>query len=98
MTDGFLKSTGAKVIHLSVESEPSLEQLENARQDLVASLKEPYNIPNPVDWYDIEVDHTSCFVILDPSIPPAENDEHPSVKHHSNFAEHIYNQYFKESK
>ena len=98
MADGFLKSTGARVIHLSVEAEPSLRQLEEARQLLDESLKEPYNIPDPADWYDIDVDHTSCLVILDPSIPPAENDEHPSVTHHSNFAEHIYNQYFKESK
>ena len=95
MTDGFLKSTGARVIHLSVEAEPSLQQLEGTRQLLDESLKEPYNIPDPADWYDIDVDHTSCLVILDPNIPPAENDEHPSVTHHSNFAEHIYNQYFK---
>ena len=94
MTDGFLRATGARVINLSVEPQGSLEQLEEARMILDPSLKEPYNIPNPNDWYTIQVDHDSCRVILDPLIPPAENDMHPSVLHHSNFAEHLYTQYF----
>jgi len=94
MTDGFLKSKGARVMHLSVEAEPYLEQLESAARNLDPSLQEPWEIPNPRDWYEIAVDHNSCEVILDPSIPPAENDMHPSVTHHKNFANHIYQEYF----
>jgi hypothetical protein len=95
MTDGFLQSTGARVIHLSVEADPVLAQLEEARQQLDPTLREPYTIPDPADWYRIPVDYDACHVILDPSIPPAENDMHPSVTHHANFARHIYNKYFK---
>lgn len=94
MTAGFLKATGARVIHLSVEPEPVLDQLELARLDLDDSLKEPWTIDNPKDWYDLQVDNDSCRVILDPSIPTAENDMHPSVTHHKNFAEHVYKTYF----
>jgi hypothetical protein len=94
MTDGFLRSTGARVIHLSVEADPVLTQLEEARQQLDPTLREPYTIPDPRDWYAVPVDHDSCFVILDPSIPPAENDMHPSVTHHANFARHLYKKYF----
>jgi len=94
ITDGFLRATGARVIHLSVEHESLLMQLENARQDLKSSLKDPYTIPHPDAWYDLDVDHQSCLVILDPSIPPAENDMHPSILHHHNFAEHIHKLYF----
>ena len=94
MTDGFLKATGAKVIHLSVETEPALSKLETARHELDPSLQEPYTIPHPDSWYAISVDYDSSWVILDPSIPTAENDMHPSVLHHSNFAEHVYNRYF----
>lgn len=94
MTDGFLRATGAKIIHLSVETQRSKDQLEGARNDLHPTLKDPYNIPSPDDWYNIDVDHDSCFVILDPNIPPAENDMHPSIQHHSNFANHIYKRYF----
>lgn len=94
MTDGFLRDTGARVIHLSVEREPSINQLENARQNLDISLREPYNIPDPTDWFTVQIDHKSCLVILDPSIPPAENDMHPSVTHHKNFADHLYLKYF----
>lgn len=94
MTDGFLRSTGARVIHLSVEPEPYKQQLEAARSELDLSLKEPYNIPHPDQWHTMDVDHTSCRVIHDPSIPPAENDMHPSVLHHSNFAEHVHKLYF----
>ncbi len=96
MTDGFLRATGARVIHLSVEPEPLLTQLEAARQKLDPTLAEPYTIPDPADWYALAVDHDSCRVILDPDIPPAENDMHPSVLHHSNFAEHIYKHYFEQ--
>jgi len=95
MTDGFLRATGARVIHLSVEPEPLLTQLEDARQKLDPTLAEPYVIPDPTDWYTLSVDHASCRVILDPSIPPAENDMHPSVTHHANFAESIHKQYFE---
>jgi len=96
ITDGYLRATGARVIHLSVETEPVLEQLESARNDLDSSLGATYNIPDPDDWYNLNVDYNSSFVILDPSIPPAENDMHPSVTHHKNFAEHLYKQYFQD--
>ena len=94
MTDGFLRSTGARVIHLSVEPESYTDQLEQARQELDSSLKDPYVIPHPNDWYTLAVDHSSCHIIHDPTIPTAENDMHPSVEHHKNFAEHIYKLYF----
>lgn len=95
MTAGFLNATGARVIHLSVEHELPLRQLEKARQNLDDSLRSPYVIPHPDQWYTVSVDHTSCLVIHDTSIPPAENDMHPSVQHHSNFALHIYKRYFQ---
>ena len=97
MTAGFLRSTGARVIHLSVEPETELDQLELARRDLDPSLQAPHQIPNPQDWYSLAVDHKSCWVILDPSIPPAENDMHPSQQHHRNFADHIWKIYFGEA-
>jgi hypothetical protein len=97
MTDGFLRATGARVIHLSVEPQSYLQQLDTARQYLEPSLREPYtSIPDPQSWYTVDVDHSSCLVIHDPRIPPAENDMHPSVQHHSNFAEHIYQRYFSQ--
>ena len=92
--DGLLRSTGARVIHLSVETETSLSQLEQARSLLDPTLRAPYHIPDPLTWYNLDIDHHSCRVILDPSIPPAENDMHPSVQHHSNFAGHILGRYF----
>ncbi len=95
MTDGFLRAAGARVIHLSVEYEKSKQQLAQAAQVLDASLKTPYNIPHPDDWYSIQVDHSSCRVIHDPNIPPAANDTHPSVQHHRNFADHILTRYFQ---
>jgi hypothetical protein len=95
ITDGFLRSTGAGVIHLSVEPESNPQQLEQARRDLIPSLQDHHEIPHHKEWYHIKVDHDSCRVILDPSIPPAENDMHPSVTHHRNFAEHIHKCYFK---
>jgi len=94
MTDGFLRATGARVIHLSVETQPVLGQLEVARQALPPSLQTPYTIPDPSQWYDLAVDYSSCLTIHDPSIPPAENDMHPSVTHHRNFALQVYNTYF----
>ena len=94
MTDGFLRATGARVIHLSVEPEPYPQQLESVRQQLVPTLRDPHNIPPPDQWYHLTVDHVSCRVILDPSIPPAENDMHPSTQHHANFAAAIHQQYF----
>ena len=94
ITDGHLRATGARVIHLSVEPESYLDQLEAARLDLDPTLREPYTIPDPADWYTMAVDHASSMVILDPSIPPAENDTHPSVKHHLNFARHLHQRYF----
>jgi hypothetical protein len=94
ITDGFLRGTGARVIHLSVETEPLHTQLESARNELDSSLKAPYRIPNPKDWHTVKVNHTACAVILDPTIPPAENDMHPSVQHHSRFADHLHRVYF----
>jgi hypothetical protein len=96
MADGFLRATGARVIHLSVEPQSGLEQLEQARTNLDESLREPYHIPNPADWYTLVVDHDSCRVILDPNFPTAENDMHPGVLHHANFAKHIDQQYFQQ--
>lgn len=97
MTDGFLRATGARVIHLSVEPEPYLDQLEAAALELDPSLQSPWEIPNPREWYRVAVDHPSCRIILDPNIPPAPNDMHPSVLHHSNFASHLYQKYFHSS-
>jgi len=97
MTDGFLRATGARVVHLSVEPLESKDYLEKARQRLDISLKTPYAIPHPDDWYSIAVDHRSCMILLDPSIPPAENDTHPSVTHHRNFALAVHNSYFKDT-
>ena len=93
MTAGFLSNTGARVIHLSVEPESYLQQLEQARSQLDPSLRDPYVIPHPDLWYDISVDHDSSRILHDPSIPPAENDMHPSVEHHSRFADHVWNRY-----
>ena len=96
MTDGFLRSRTKNVIHLSVETDPYIEQLERAALDLDTSLQEPWEIPDPRTWYTIPVDHTSCEAILDPSIPTAENDMHPSVTHHKNFANCVYKKYFND--
>ena len=95
ISDGFLRHTGAKVIHLSVEPEPYPIQLASAAENLDPSLQTPYIIPHPDDWYVIPVDHHSCRVIHDPDIPTAGSDRHPSVQHHGNFAEHVYEQYFR---
>lgn len=94
VTAGFLQNTGARVIHLSVEAEPCDQQLEQSRQELLASLREPYTIPHPRDWYHIPVDHRCVDVIFDPRIPLAENDMHPSVTHHRQFAEWLLHRYF----
>ena len=93
MCDGFLRARGAEVIHLSVEPEPYLTQLETARQNLDETLREPWVIPNPTEWYNLAVDHDCYRVIHDPSIPTAGDDLHPSVEHHSNFAEHVLTQH-----
>jgi len=98
MTEGFLARTGARVIHLSVETHPVLEQLELARQALDASLQDYGRTPSPKAWYNLEVDYDACRILHDPTIPPAENDMHPSVLHHSNFAQHIHRVYFDEKK
>lgn len=92
--DGLLRSTGAKVVHLSVEHEPYLNQLERARQALDESLQSPYVIPNPNDWYPLTVDHDSCVVLHDPSLPTAGDDFHPSIQHHINFANRIHEKHF----
>jgi hypothetical protein len=96
-TDGLLRATGARVIHLSVEPEAYDLQLESARLELDPSLREPYTIPDPESWYTVTVDHDSCIDLHDPSIPPAENDMHPSVTHHKNFARTVFTQYFKDT-
>ena len=94
MTAEALKSTGARVIHLSVEAEPVLQQLEKTRRDLYQSLGEQYTIPDPKDWYTLTVDYSCAPTLLDPTIPLAENDMHPSVTHHRNFAEELERRYF----
>jgi hypothetical protein len=94
MCDGFLRATGARVIHLSVEPESYLAQLEEARQNLDPTLQEYRAIPNPAEWYNTAVDHSCYRVIHDPSIPTAGDDLHPSVQHHENFAQHVREQYF----
>jgi hypothetical protein len=94
MTDGMLRATGARVIHLSVETQPYAQQLEQAREALPESLKPYTEIPNPSCWYHVRVDHLICQVIHDPSIPPAENDMHPSTQHHANFAQRVHTRYF----
>lgn len=91
--DGFLKARGARVINLSVEPESYLAQLETARQNLDESLREPWVIPDPAEWYNIAVDHHCYRVIHDPSIPTAGDDLHPSVTHHANFADYVYQQH-----
>ena len=96
-TDGLLRATGARVIHLSVEPEAYDLQLEQSRSELDPSLREPYTIPDPTAWYTVPVDHDLCIDIHDPSIPPAENDMHPSVTHHKNFARTVFTQYFKDT-
>ena len=95
MTDGFLRATGARVIHLSVEYQTLINQLEHSRQTLSKSLKEPYVIPHPEDWYSVPVDYNCWRVLFDPAIPLAENDMHPSVAHHRNFAGYVYDRYFR---
>ncbi len=92
--DGLLRSTGARVIHLSVETVPYILQLEQARSRLPESLREPYHIPDPESWYNISVDHLLSHIIHDPTIPPAKNDMHPSEQHHSNFALAVQRRYF----
>ena len=94
MTAAALQATGARVIHLSVEAEPVLQQLEKTQRELYASLGEQYTIPDPKTWYDLTVDYSCAPTLLDPTIPLAENDMHPSQTHHSNFAEELARRYF----
>lgn len=96
MTDGHLRATGARVIHLSVEHQSYIDQLEVARQDLDESLQSPYAIPDPNDWYSLSVDHDSCRIIHDPSMPLTGENGHPNVQHHINYASHIYEKHFGE--
>lgn len=93
MCDGFLQAHGARVIHLSVEPEPYLAQLETARQNLDETLREPWVIPNPAAWYNLAVDHDCHRVIHDPSLPTAGDDFHPGIEHHMNFAEYVCKQH-----
>ena len=93
MCDGFLRAQGARVIHLSVEPTPYLAQLEAARQDLDPTLQAPWVIPDPATWYKLDVDHHSCRIIHDPSLPTAGDDHHPGLEHHANFADHILRQH-----
>lgn len=97
ITDQALKNTGARVIHLSVEAEPVQSQLERSRRQLYASLGDSYTIPDPRTWYDLDVDYGCAPILLDPRIPLAENDMHPSVRHHSNFAEYLETRYFSKA-
>lgn len=94
MTDGFLQSTGARIIHLSVEPTTCLDQLNRTRLELHKSLQQYDRISDPSQWYTLAVDHSSSYVILDPQIPLAPNDMHPSEQHHHNFALHICKKYF----
>jgi hypothetical protein len=93
MCDGFLQARGARVIHLSVEPESCLAQLDAARLNLDESLQEHDVIPDPAEWYKVAVDHDCYRVIHDPSLPTAGDDLHPSVQHHINFAEYVWKQH-----
>lgn len=95
LTHNMLAGTAARVIHLSVEDQPAVQQLEQVRSELDESLKYPYVIPDPQQWYTVPVDNSCVPILLDPSIPLAENDLHPSMTHHSNFADWVYNRYFQ---
>ena len=50
MTHGFLAASGAKICHLSVETQPVWDQLEEARKELDVTVQDPYKIPHPDDW------------------------------------------------
>lgn len=94
-----LTSTGARIIHLSVEIDPVLEQLEQSRRDLDSSLAHSYTkISDPKTWYTMNVDYNCTPVILDPRIPLSPNDMHPSVEHHQLFASYIQDRYFREAR
>jgi hypothetical protein len=94
MTAGLLESRGCRVIHLSVEVDPVIRQLEEARRQLPSSLQNYSMTPDPRDWYRLEVDYGCVPTLMDPRIPPAENDTHPSETHHDNFAEELQQRYF----
>lgn len=95
MTAGLLASLGCRVIHLSVEVDPVLQQLEEARRQLPSSLQTHKMTPDPREWYQLAVDYDCAPTLMDPRIPPAENDTHPSVQHHENFANVIHRRYFR---
>ena len=98
MTDGYLRATGARVIHLSVEAESALAQLERAQRDLDDELGARYTkIPDPRDWYKLDIDYNCAPVIFHPEIPLAPNDMHPSEHHHILFANYVYDTYFREN-
>ena len=98
MTDQFLRSTGARVIHLSVETESARSQLLAAQKDLEPSLGGEYCIPHINDWYTVPVDHNCCYTIWNPNIARSGQDGlHPSVQHHENFAEQVYTCYFQDT-
>lgn len=97
MTHGFLRSTGARVIHLSVETESARSQLETARRDLEKNLQSPQHIPHINDWYTVPVDHICCYAIWNENIPLAGDHTHPSEQHHENFAEEVYTCYFQDT-
>ena len=94
VTAGLLEGLGCRVIHLSVEVDPVLQQLEQARRQLPSSLQNYVMTPDPREWYQLEVDYDCVPTLMDPRIPPAENDTHPSVTHHDNFAEELHQRYF----
>lgn len=97
MTHGFLRSTGARILHLSVETESGRSQLEAARRDLEKNLQLPQHIPHINSWYTVPVDHICCYAIWNENIPLAGDDLHPSVQHHENFAEQVYTCYFQDT-
>lgn len=88
-----LTGVADRVIHLSVEPHSVEQQLAEVQQQLPQSLQE-WQLPKPHELTVPQVDHDSCRVILDPSIPTAENDMHPSVEHHRRFADHCLNKYW----
>ena len=95
LVDSSLRSLGCRVIHLSVESQTAPQQLERARRDLLPSLREPYRIPDPSEWYCLDIDHACAPILFDTRIPLAKNDMHPSVDHHRNFAGYLRSRYFQ---
>lgn len=94
VTAGLLEGLGCRVIHLSVEVDAAIQQLEQARRQLPGSLQNYAMTPDPQEWYRLKVDYDCAPVLMDPRIPPAENDTHPSETHHDNFAKLLARRYF----